>query len=74
MKKCLHLKKTKRHWRRKSQKVVTWRERKEAERKAQVARMRAHPSNPTQLFAALMGEPARDNQDIDVMARVLGWR
>lgn len=74
MKKCLHLKKTKKHWRRKPPKAVTWREKREAERKAALARMRAHPSNPAQLFAALIGEPAREQRDIDVMARVLGIR
>lgn len=33
MKKCLHLKKTKPHWRRKPVKVVTWRERMNAARR-----------------------------------------
>jgi hypothetical protein len=32
MKKWLHLKKTKRHWRRKPPKVVSWRDRLDAER------------------------------------------
>lgn len=74
MKKCLHLKKTKRHWRRKPPKVTTRREKIEAERKTQLARMRAHPANPAALFASLTGEPAKDRADIDVMARVLGLR
>lgn len=74
MKKCLHLKKTKRHWRRKPPKVLTWREKKEAERQAGLARMRAHVYNPAQLFGAVMREPARSHQDIDALARVLGLR
>lgn len=74
MKKCLHLKKTERHWKRKAPKVITWRERKEAERQRQLSRMRSHVSNPNQLFAAVMGEPPRRHQDIDVLAAVLGLR
>lgn len=33
MKKCLHLKKTKPHWRRKPPKVISWRERLEAQKR-----------------------------------------
>jgi hypothetical protein len=39
MKKCLHLKKTKPHWRRKPPKVVTWRDRLEAEKRTRHARI-----------------------------------
>jgi hypothetical protein len=44
MKKCLHLKKTKPHWRRKPPKVVTWKERREAEHRHAVAATAARRS------------------------------
>lgn len=38
MKKCLHQRKAKPHWRRKQPKVMTWREKREAERAAEERR------------------------------------
>lgn len=71
MKKCLHLKKTKRHWRRKPPKVVTWRERRDAERKAAAERRLMHPSSPAGLLAALSSGWIGDQPDIEVLAAAL---
>jgi hypothetical protein len=54
MKKCLHLKKTKPHSRPKPPKVVTWRDRKEAERKA-AEKMALHRAADNLAMLALFG-------------------
>lgn len=43
MKKCLHLKKTRPHWRRKPPKVVTWKDRLEAEKRERQRKVLADP-------------------------------
>jgi hypothetical protein len=45
MKKCLHLKKTKRHWRRKPPKVVTWKDRLDAEKRERQRQVLSDPFN-----------------------------
>jgi hypothetical protein len=50
MKKCLHLKKTKPHWRRKPPKVVTWKERREAEHRDRQRKILLDPFNRGRLM------------------------
>lgn len=61
MKKCLHLKKTKPHWRRKPPKVVTWKERREAERQRERERWHRRRSSESAiaLMAAMVAQPTR---------------
>ncbi len=57
MKKCMHLKKTKPHWKRKPPKVITWKERIEAERRERQRRVLSDPFNlgRTMAMAAMSG-------------------
>jgi hypothetical protein len=63
MKKCLHLKKTKPHWRRKPALVVTWRDRVAAERAEREHRLAAlrmpHSPEVVMMAAGLMRMPGR---------------
>ncbi len=63
MKKCLHLKKTKPHWRRRPAPVVTWRDRLEAER-----RERAERQARARMGGAITGAEAA------MLAAVLGLK
>jgi hypothetical protein len=57
MKKCLHLKKTKPHWRRKPPKVVTWMDRVDAERRERKRQFLLNPHHRGALIgmAAMSG-------------------